>query len=122
MSTSGNKPPNGPITSEPETEKKGWSEEEKRMFLISLLGGLGANVGTVLIVAVAVVADRFGIAHNNPWWVVLIFILGGGILGLLFNRMVREIAPNTSTRTRFVAFYALYGLLILLGYAVGVGK
>jgi hypothetical protein len=61
---------------------RGWSEQDRRTLIITVAGGLAANVGTVILVggAIAFVHLR---RHSSVWWQ-LATALEVIVLGLIF--------------------------------------
>jgi hypothetical protein len=122
-------PPNEATTTHGDTpgmaaskETEGWSQADRRMFAVTFYGGLAANVGVVLLVGVAIASIRFISAKSHPLWLQIVALLGLLIFGIISGIIIESIAPRLNTwQGIFIAFAGL-GLLVLVGFAAGIGK
>jgi hypothetical protein len=92
------------------------------MFVVTFYGGLAANIGVVLVVGAAIAVDRY-ISSSKPslglqlavFFILLVLVIGVPLV-------VKSIAPYLKGWLIFLTLYAIFGLMILIGYAVGIGK
>jgi hypothetical protein len=97
----------------------GWSQADKRLFLITFLGGLAANVGVVLIIAAAIATDR-SLRSGEPRWVPLVTLVSIGLSAFAGGMGLAHINPNLKGGWVWLIFAGGYVLLCLLGYAAGI--
>jgi hypothetical protein len=114
---------NAPEERDPDRAGTGWSQADKRLFLITFLGGLGANVGVVLVVAAGIAFNRFEKSHWN-FSSYLIAIILGAVGGLItyFVVKITNLNPKNPWLWGFGVTFATYLLLILIAYAAGISK
>lgn len=110
-----------------QNEQKGWSNAERRTLLITVIGTLVANLGTVVLVAAAVVLDRYLAKHPR---------LQGKDFALTFPAVLllsivlfsvtyyyhRRHGDTDYGLLWLVGLSALFLLTMLLGYAAGVSS
>jgi hypothetical protein len=108
-----------------------WSDADKRLFLITFLGGLAANVGLVLVVALAILASRAvawyvrtAFVNSPPRNIVLMVVLAY-FLATVGWHLYRQRHPTKSQLgvrvTGAVAWLPCVLLLLgLLGYLAGL--
>jgi hypothetical protein len=109
--------------------KAGWSDADRRMLLITLMGTIAANIGTVLLVAIAIVLDRFLTKHPNlkgsnfAFWFPASVILYTAIVGWLYYQR-RQKGLDIGETIFFWIFSVVWVILIvaLIGYAAGVSS
>ena len=110
----------------PESSRR-WSEEDRRTLIITIGGGLAANLATVIIVGAAIAFARHGkLSATEEVYNVL--ILGGFAIvtlvwGILLKRGRRFWVGTTVAAWLMIgvgSFLALEVLLILTGLAAGV--
>jgi hypothetical protein len=116
----------------------GWSEQDRRTLIITIVGTLAANISTVILVGGAIALahwQRSGQTENA----VIAAGLGGvglglffAVIGLVFRRMARWLArepgPPVSNAMSWVGWgmigvgclWALTEAMILLGVVAGV--
>jgi cell division protein FtsW (lipid II flippase) len=106
------------------SESKGWSEADRRTLIITITGTLIANLGTVLIVALAVVYDRVAGRSSLTELSAGAIWIGISIILVLFA-WARSHRWEPQARNRIV-LYIIFGLAALtlalgfLGLAAGV--
>jgi hypothetical protein len=102
-----------------------WSGADKRLFLITFLGGLAANVGLVVVVALAVLTARGlawyfrhanGLANNVIFYGVVAILTGVVSVPWVFKSLRRYRAVSLAIGLLPLAIY----LLGLLGYLAGI--
>jgi len=101
---------------------KGWSKADRRMFALTFYGSLAANVGVVLLVGAAIALVRFNSERHHKLWLQLIVDFSAIIAGLIIGLAAHSIAPRIKTWQVMLISYVVGGLLILIGYAAGIGK
>jgi hypothetical protein len=111
-------------------EKGSWSVEDRQMLLITFVGGLGANVGAVLIVGLALILLhmlRFGFDH--PIFIAPLATLFVGCTAMLVwvlyspkGSVWLSRLPRYRARTVLALplAYAAIILLFLVGLAAGI--
>ena len=118
----------------PEVAKhESWSTEDRRVLLITITGGLAANIGTVLIVGLALACVRWLRSGPPPRHIVVLSVAGicviaGGlvVLPLLIKAGPLLRAEGRAGRATYwyvmalVAFVIFAALLVLVGDAAGV--
>lgn len=99
----------------------GWSEADKRTFIITFYGGLAANIGVVLVVGAAIALDRFiFVSHAKPTWVLAVIVAISFVASFAIGLLVA--GRGLKIRWVFIIIYGLAALLVFLGYAAGIGK
>jgi uncharacterized membrane protein len=109
----------------PEPQNGSWSEADRRMLMITIAGGLAANVGTVLIVGLAIVVLHYvrsgPQAPGGPWAVIGVAFVLSGLGGAWLNA-----SSQNPHRQRWVAGLVwtlpvvIVAFLVLVGLAAGV--
>jgi hypothetical protein len=121
-----------------ETEQRAWwaqswSAADKRLLMITLLGGLGANAGIVVVLALAVITAhglalffRTGMSGNTQSVVLTIVLLADGAYFYLLSLPLRRFKSGAKRKhvILMVQVWALSQLAVLglgaIGYAAGV--
>jgi uncharacterized BrkB/YihY/UPF0761 family membrane protein len=109
----------------PETDRwyrNEWNEADKRLLLITFLGGLGANIGLALIVGISIAMIQ--VAKNNFLAFTILYILILIAIYAVTIYLIHRLAPRiinsfwrgVAAGAGVVAFFAL------LAYAVYVSK
>jgi hypothetical protein len=116
---------------------KGWSEQDRRTLIITIVGTLAANIATVILVGGAIAAARLNKAGQTESAAVLGWLGGAGIglfifvVGLVLRRRGRRarerVLPGPSLLL-LAGWYAivlggvwvLWSVMILVGLAAGV--
>ena len=106
---------------------KGWTDQDRRTLIITIVGGLAANLGTVILVALAIAFVRLHQNGRNGYDVVA--MVAGSLLGIAFGVYVLTRIPATSRVSGRLAGWLIIAmgwlivvlaLLILTGLASGV--
>jgi hypothetical protein len=103
------------------TEIFKWSPAERRLFLITLIGCLAANVGTVLVIGLAIAWVK------NPfsYVVVITFLVAEGIImssaGSLAGRKLTGFSLRSVFRVAVFASGGAVGLALLFWLMVAIG-
>jgi hypothetical protein len=86
---------NAPEERDPDGASARWSEADKRLFLITFLGGLGANIGVVLVVAAGIAFNRFEKSHWSyfSYFIAIILGAGGAVIAYLGAQPVGRRVP-----------------------------
>lgn len=108
--------------------KTPWSEADRRILLITVAGGLAANLGTVLLIGCAVLLDKLlasypGIATKGyvlP--AVIILAINAAIWLAYFRNPARKRSSSRGDRVASVGaiLFNLVALLVIVGYVAGV--
>jgi drug/metabolite transporter (DMT)-like permease len=98
-----------------------WSQADKRLLLITFAGGLAANIGVLMVVGAAIVLIRSFGSHTSTAVAAV-----GAIISALIDALGTALGSYLfSKRNRLLSFvitYTVFGLLVLIGYAVGISK
>ena len=100
----------------------GWSQADRRMFAVTVYGGLVANIGGVLAVGLAFACVRYINSKSHPLWLQLFLLVVFVIIGILARRGLKSFDPKLSALRVFLFSGVIFVLLILVGYAAGIGK
>jgi uncharacterized membrane protein len=82
MSDDDKTPPAATTTAVPEA-RSGWSEQDRRTLIITIGGGLAANVGTVILVGVAIAYVHWDRLDKTSIGIRLDAVLSGVLTGLV---------------------------------------
>jgi hypothetical protein len=113
------------VSKSPGTDDKRLSQADRKLFYISFLSGLAANIGVVLVVGAAIVLDRYAFWHSHSppsLWLTLILILVGACAGAICTMAARFIVPFRSPILSFFTGFGAVGFLCLIGYAAGLAR
>jgi ABC-type spermidine/putrescine transport system permease subunit II len=113
---------NAPENRHSDRDNARWDDADRKLFLITFLGGLSANVGVVLVVAAAIAFDRF---EKSRWNLFSYLILIPACI--IFGVMVTWITNRTLSKSPApwivgVMSLSLSFFLILIAYAAGITK
>jgi VIT1/CCC1 family predicted Fe2+/Mn2+ transporter len=103
---------------------KSLDQADRKIFYITLIGGLAANIGTVLIVGAAIAIDKllFSPQYKHSPWVVPIVVILVCVCSAALAAAVEYISPKRSVkRYIFLGFIPIF-IMCLIGYAAGFGK
>ena len=113
----------------PEQPTQAWSTNDKRILLITIVGGLAANVGTVLVVGLAViflrlVSSRWGAQHSIGNITGAVNVSAGVVAGLVIwfrRRRSKQVfnLPLYIVNSIWISFGVVF-LLVLVGLAAGI--
>jgi hypothetical protein len=101
-------------------------EDEKRLLAITVVGGLTANVGLVLVVGLGLLIAKVARAHGG---FVTLIVLACGVAVYSFTAVVLTLLPSRQRNTFHVIRLGFVGTTILawsvvllaaIGYAAGV--
>jgi hypothetical protein len=123
---------NAAVAAAPEAGK-GWSEQDRRTLIITVVGGLAANVGTVILVGGAIAFVHLGRGGSGGWRLAtaLVLTIGGLTMaavgdalrrGRIFGSRRRDLQARFTNRMLVVFgwLWVLEGVLIVVGLAAGV--
>ena len=113
---------------------RSWSREDKRLLVITFAGTAIANILTILVVGLAVVATRYIRTGEGIGVLIGIFagiLIGGLIAGAMnrFSRWFPKLQDPNNPRGKQLALrvygmmllaIVIIGLMILIGLAVGI--
>ena len=106
---------------------RGWSAQDRRTLIITIVGGLAANVGTVILVGAAIAFVHLNAGHPDARYVLA--ALGSGVFALVaiaFGIFLRRDRDYDALRVLGWALIVtgsvliLMMVLILTGLAAGV--
>jgi hypothetical protein len=110
----------------------GWSEQDRRVLIITVVGGLAANVGTVILVGGAIAFVHLRRHGSVSWQLVTALVISiGGLFMIALGDAIRRgrvLRPPVDPLTRFNAWFlvvfgsllVLEAVLIVVGLAAGV--
>ena len=105
---------------------KGWSEQDRRTLIITVIGGLVANLGTVILVGAAIALVRINKDHGQMLLLALISVAFGLVLIVFGSRALNRRGPDSWPRGAAWMLIAagclleLEAVLVLTGLAAGV--
>jgi hypothetical protein len=102
-------------------QNKKWNDEDRRLLLITFVGGLASIiVGAATLGLIVTLARLIGPGHSLTLWLILLATTGIAIVGTVLSLRRREKGRIDHVLMWVDAIIATTGILIIIGVTAGI--